>query len=204
MDSGSKKSLPFIIDWFWNKQLYRNKRTKMNDKRKKTYWSRKNPLKRTLAHARTSTLLNPHYNQPSNHWPCVKFCLVGSRDKSNPLKITTPKQLQTHNMPTYEVENVHGKNKRGDLQHVNKPWTVPRGTEMMQRVDQRHMWSTVHWLTQPQREPDMSRKFSYGMDWQQKRIINCLKMYKISGEVINLIEKHMETWRGELTVGGKS
>ena len=31
-----------------------------------------------------------------------------------------------------------------------------------------------------------------------------LKMYKISDEVINFIEKNMKTWRGELTAGGKS
>ena len=24
---------------------------------------------------------NPHYNRPSGHWPCVKSCLVGDRDK---------------------------------------------------------------------------------------------------------------------------
>ena len=38
----------------------------------------------------------------------------------------------------------------------------------------------------------------------QSSIINCLKMYKISDEVINFIEKTMKTWRVELTSGGKS
>ena len=38
----------------------------------------------------------------------------------------------------------------------------------------------------------------------QRWIINCLKMYKISHEIINLIEKNMKNWRGELTAGGKS
>ena len=55
-------------------------------------------------------------------------------------------------------------------------------------------------------------KSGYFLDWQQKAydmvlqswIINCLKMYKISDEVINLIEKTMKTWRVELTAGGKS
>ena len=37
----------------------------------------------------------------------------------------------------------------------------------------------------------------------QRWIINCLKMYKISDEVINFIEKTMKTWRVELTTGGK-
>ena len=35
-------------------------------------------------------------------------------------------------------------------------------------------------------------------------IINILKMYKISDEVIDFIEKTMKTWRVELTVGGRS
>ena len=37
---------------------------------------------------------------------------------------------------------------------------------------------------------------------QQSWIINCLKMYEILG--INFIEKTIETWRVELTAGGKS
>ena len=37
----------------------------------------------------------------------------------------------------------------------------------------------------------------------QSWIINCLKMYKISDEVINFIEKTMKTWRVELTAGGR-
>ena len=38
----------------------------------------------------------------------------------------------------------------------------------------------------------------------QSWIINCLKIYKISHEVINSIEKTMKTWRVELTAGGRS
>ncbi len=38
----------------------------------------------------------------------------------------------------------------------------------------------------------------------QSLIINCLKMYKISDEVMNFIEKTMKTWRVELTAGGRS
>ena len=37
----------------------------------------------------------------------------------------------------------------------------------------------------------------------QRSIINCLKMYKISHEVINVIEKTMKTWRVELAAGGR-
>ena len=38
----------------------------------------------------------------------------------------------------------------------------------------------------------------------QSWIINCLKMYKISHEIINFIEKTMKNWRVKLTAGGKS
>ena len=38
----------------------------------------------------------------------------------------------------------------------------------------------------------------------QSWMINCLKMYKISHEVINFIEKTMKTWRMELTAGRRS
>ena len=38
----------------------------------------------------------------------------------------------------------------------------------------------------------------------QSWIIHCIKMYKISQEVINFIENTMQTWRVELTAGGKS
>ena len=38
----------------------------------------------------------------------------------------------------------------------------------------------------------------------QSWIIHCLKMYKISPEVINLIEKTQQTWRVELIAGGRS
>ena len=38
----------------------------------------------------------------------------------------------------------------------------------------------------------------------QSWIINCLKMYKISHEVINFIEITIKAWRVELTAGGRS
>ena len=37
----------------------------------------------------------------------------------------------------------------------------------------------------------------------QSWMINCLKKYKISNEVINFIDKTMKTWRVELTAGGR-
>ena len=38
----------------------------------------------------------------------------------------------------------------------------------------------------------------------QSWILYCLKMYKISHEVINFIEQTIKTWRVELIAGGRS
>ena len=38
----------------------------------------------------------------------------------------------------------------------------------------------------------------------QSWIINCLKMYKISDEVIKFLEKTRKTWRVEVTAGERS
>ena len=82
---------------------------------------------------------------------------------------------------------------------------------MPQRI-QRPSRITLHRSTHPQLEQDKTEKYSYGLDWVQKAydmvpkswIINCLKIYKISHEVINFIQKTMKTWRVELTAEGKS
>ena len=55
-------------------------------------------------------------------------------------------------------------------------------------------------------------KFIYGLDWLQKPYdmvpqnwtLHCLKMYKIPDQVLQFIEKTMETWRVDLTAGWKS
>ena len=49
----------------------------------------------------------------------------------------------------------------------------------------------------------IDRKKVYGMV-AQSWILHCLKMYKISHEVIQFIEQTMKTWRVELTTGGRS
>ena len=41
----------------------------------------------------------------------------------------TPKQLQTNNVPTHDVENTNVKKKGKGLLLANKPWIIPWGTE---------------------------------------------------------------------------
>ena len=42
-------------------------------------------------------------------------------DPKGPNQRNHPKQLQTHNVPTYDVENTNGTNKEIDLFLANKP-----------------------------------------------------------------------------------
>ena len=56
-------------------------------------------------------------------------------DTKGPKQKNCPKQLQTHNLPTNEVENINSTNKEGDLLLAKKPQFVPWRTErMLQRI----------------------------------------------------------------------
>ena len=56
-------------------------------------------------------------------------------DSERPSQRNHPKQLRTHNVPTYDVKNTHGANKGRDLRLADKPWIIPRGTErILQRI----------------------------------------------------------------------
>ncbi len=46
-------------------------------------------------------------------------------DPKGPKQRNRPKQLQTHNLPTEDVENINSTNKGRDLQLANKPRSVP-------------------------------------------------------------------------------
>ena len=83
---------------------------------------------------------------------------------------SNPKQLQTHNLPTNDVENINSKNKGRDLLLPNKPWFVPwRIERMLQRI-QRHSRITLHRSTHSKWEQNQTEKSSYRLDWLQKRI----------------------------------
>ena len=73
---------------------------------------------------------------------------------------------------------------------------------MLQR-NQRHSRNSLRISTCPKWEHDRVGKFSYGIV-PQSWIINWLKMYKISHEVINFIEKNMKSWGVELIAGERS
>ena len=84
--------------------------------------------------------------------------------KKDPLKGTTPKQLQTHNVPTYDMENINSTNKGRDLLLTNKLWIVPCGTERMPQRIQRLRRVTLHRSAHLQQEQYQTQKFSYDLD----------------------------------------
>ena len=65
-------------------------------------------------------------------------------DTKGPKQRNRPKPLQTHKLPTNDVENINSTNKGRDSLLANKPWFVLRRKErMLQRV-QRHSRITLH------------------------------------------------------------
>ena len=63
--------------------------------------------------------------------------------QKDPIKGTTPKKLQTHNLLTDDVENINSTNEGRDLQLTYKPRIVPWGTERMPQRIQRHRRVTL-------------------------------------------------------------
>ena len=125
-----------------------------------------------------------------------------------PKQSNRPKQLQTHNLPTNDVENINGTNKgkiyylltsRGLFPDEQKRCSKgTRGTAELLYIDQR----ILNESETGQKNLAMALidyKKAYEMV-PQNWIINCFKMYKISHQVKNFIEK---TWRVEFTAGGK-
>ena len=86
-----------------------------------------------------------------------------------PKQKNCPKQLQTDNMHTNDVENINSTNKGKDLLVANKPWIVPWRTERMPQKIQRHGRITLHGSTHPKWEqlwPGLTTKIH--MIWSHK------------------------------------
>ena len=69
-------------------------------------------------------------------------------DPKLPKPRSRPKQLQTHNLPIDDVENINSTDKGRDLQLANKPRFVSWQTEKVQR-NRRHSRITLHASTHP-------------------------------------------------------
>ena len=94
----------------------------------------------------------------------------------------------------------------------NKLRIVGRGTERMPQSIKSYRRASLHRSAHPQRDQDQAENLAMAwIDYEkayhivpQSWIINCLKMYKISDAVINVIEKTMKICRVELTAGGRN
>ena len=122
------------------------------------------------------------------------------------------KQLQTHNLPTNDVQNTDSTNKGKYFYSLKSRGLFPdeqkvcckgsRGTAELLYIDQHSL------------NKSKTRRNNLAMAWidnkkaydmvPQSWILHCHKMFKISHKVINFIEKTMQTWRVELTAGGRS
>ena len=101
------------------------------------------------------------------------------------------------------MENINSTNEGRDLLLANKPQIVPWGTERMPQRIQRHI-----------RDESKTRRKNLAMSWidnkkryymvPQSWMMNFLKIYQISHEAINFIEKTMKTWSVELTAERRS
>ena len=91
-------------------------------------------------------------------------------DPKAPKQRNRPKQLQTHNLTTDDVENIDSTNKGRDLLLANKPRIISWGTERMLQRIQRHSKVTFHGSTHLKWEQDQTEKSSYGLDWLEKGI----------------------------------
>ena len=74
------------------------------------------------------------------------------------------KQLQTHNLPTVDVENINSRNKGRDLLLAKKLQAVSWGAERMPQKIQKHGRVTLRRSTHPKWEQDLTEKSSYGQD----------------------------------------
>ena len=138
---------------------------------------------------------------------------LGTKEKTTPLQKdpikNRSKQLYTYNVASDEVENINGTNSGGNLLishglfHEEQKWchTGSRRTGKLLYIDKQVLTESK------MRRKDVVwhgpfKKWLYDI-FSHNWIIDCLKMYQISDEVIKFIEKTRENWRIQLTAGGK-
>ena len=106
------------------------------------------------------------------------------------------KQLETNNLQTSDEENTNSTKKGKDLPLANKQKGCckgSRGTAELLYIDQ-HILNESKTRRKNLAMARIDYKKAYDIV-PQSWITYCLKMYKISHEVINFIEKTMKTWR---------
>ena len=96
--------------------------------------------------------------------------MTKGRTTKGPKQRKCHKQLQTHNLPTNNVENINSTNKERNLLLANKPQIDPWRTERMLQRFQRHSRITLNRSKHYKWELCQMEKSSYDLDWLQKGI----------------------------------
>ena len=96
-------------------------------------------------------------------------------DPKGPKQRKHPKQIQTHNLPTDDGENINRINMERNLPFANKSQIVPWGSERMPQRIQMHSRGNLHRPVHPKREQYQTEKSRYGLDWLQRRFMICLR-----------------------------
>ena len=194
----------------WNSCQLTQKNTKKNIKLENTrpWWNTWLQVQEIYLHSRkTSTRDEQMLTRRARTWmDDQRKDYINSK---GPKQRNCPKQLQTHNLPTNDVENTNSTNKGKDLRSRGLFPDEQRGCRKGSSGKEELLFIDQHILNESK-----TRRKNLAMAWidykkaydilPQSWILHCLKMYKISHKVINFIEQTMKTWRVELTAGGRS
>ena len=99
-------------------------------------------------------------------------------DPKRPLRRNRFQQLQTHNVPTDDVENTDGTNYSGDLLFGNKPKTVPRITERMPQRNEMEQKDLLYTNPNPQGEQNKTKKIFKA--WTDKKAYDMVLQFWVS------------------------
>ena len=101
-------------------------------------------------------------------------------DQEGPRQEMRPKQLQTHNLPTDDAENINSTNSGRYLILAYKPQIVPWGTERVRQRIKRHSRITLRRSVHRKREQGQTEKSMAWIDYKkaynivpQSWITNC-------------------------------
>ena len=115
-------------------------------------------------HSRQTSTRNEHMPTRSTYTPMDDH-RKDHIDPKGSKKRNHSKQLQAHNLPTNDVENINNTNKARDLQLADEPNIVPWGTEGYRK----RFIGTAELLYRDQHILNESKtrrkKTSYGLDW---------------------------------------
>ena len=125
-------------------------------------------------------------------------------------KRESSQKLYIDNVFTCDVENPTHTNKRNILLG-SMPRTISRIIEKMPQMNERNKWPTICKSAHPLSQNNAEKVAVVWIDYkraydivQQTRILECLKMYKISDHTQNFISHTLKNWKVELIAEGQT